>query len=369
MRVSAMVSFLFLLLANAPCLYCTAQGLDSFSTLVRNLKTSYPDWSPRAILDIGANAGTWSTNVRKEYPDSKILMLEASDQHITALEATVANIGNAKYRIAVMSANDGDVIPFYFNPKANTGNSMFQEQTSFFSNIKPVEKISIKLDTLVEEEATSGGTEAFLRGNQDVFDVIKVDVQGAELMVLSGGLDTLQKATFVQFEGSTVEYNSGGSCFYDMDEFLRSKGFYLYDHADDLRHPLLFKTQGLGQWDVIYVNPDSQNLPHQLKSKGPNFCGSSPEKKKKLLESIRRVRTGRLSERNTIDYVSFCLGLALGLIGVLGIVAFRKWNTRKNGIRAMPSARRQTHMVMFAMGVGFGCGMTLAGIISVHLNL
>jgi len=338
MRVSAfdvdIVSILFLLLANAPCF--AAKGHDSFSTLVRNLKASYPDWSPRAILDIGANAGTWSTNVRKEYPDSKILMLEASDQQIPALEATVTNIGNAKYRIAVMGANDGDVINFYFNPNANTGNSMFQEQTKFFSNIKPVKKISIKLDTLVKEEATSNETEAFLRGNQDVFDMIKIDVQGAELMVLKGGLNTLQKATFVQFEGSTVEYNSGGSCFYDMDEFLRSKGFYLYDHADDLRHPMLFKTHGLGQWDVIYVNPDSQNLPHQLKSKGPNFCGSSPEKKKKLFESISRVSTERPLESNKIDDVSFCLGLALGLvIGVLGIVAFRKWNTRKKERRML----------------------------------
>jgi len=334
------ILFLILALCISPCFAGQCKGLDSCSTLVANLKKAYPDWSPRAILDIGANAGTWSTNVRQEYPDSKILMLEASDQQIPALEATVAAIGNAKYRIAVMSVNDGDVIPFYFNPKANTGNSMFKEQTKFFSKIKPVEKISIKLDTLIKEEATSGGTtEAFLRGNQDVFDMIKVDVQGAELMVLNGGLDTLRKATFVQFEGSTVEYNAGGSCFYEIDEFLRSKGFYLYDHADDLRHPLLFKTYGLGQWDMIYVNPDSQYLPRQLKSKGPNFCGSSPEKKKQLLESISKVSTGRALESDKSDK-KFMLGLGLGLIlgfvvGILGPVAFRKWNSSKHRKRML----------------------------------
>jgi len=338
MRASAfdvdVVTILFLLLAIcvSPCF--AAKGHDSFGTLVSNLKRAYPDWSPRAILDIGANAGTWSTNIRKEYPDSKILMLEASDQQIPALEATVADIGNAKYRIAVMSATDGDVIPFYFNPNANTGNSMFQEQTNFFSNVKPVEKISIKLDTLVKEEATSGETGAFLRGNQDVFDMIKIDVQGAELMVLNGGLDTLQKATFVQFEGSTVEYNLGGSCFYDMDEFLRSKGFYLYDHADDLRHPLLFKTYGLGQWDMIYVNPDSHNLPHQLKMKGPNFCGSSPEKKQQLLKSSSKVTLERPFDSSNTDDISFWFiemsGLIPGIIiGILGLAAFQKWNFTK----------------------------------------
>lgn len=202
-------------------------------------------------------------------------MLEASDQHVASLKKTVQSIGNAKYRIEVLSDHNGDVIPFYFNPDASTGNSMFQENTKFFANIKPVNKIASTLDTLVKEEG-----ETFLRGESSPFDFIKTDVQGAELMVLRGGLKTLAKATFVQFEGSTVEYNSGGSCFYEIDEFLRANGFYYYDHSDDLRHPMLFRTFGLGQWDMLYVNPNSEHLPKELKQKGPRFCGSSLEKKK-----------------------------------------------------------------------------------------
>lgn len=268
------ISFFQLFVSATTLTTCLGRGFDSFAGLAGNLKKAYPDWSPQAILDIGANKGTWSTNVRSVYPHTLILMLEASDQHVSSLEETVQSIGNAKYRIEVLSDHDGDVIPFYFNPDASTGNSMFRENTKFFAHVKPVNKIAHTLDTIVKEEG-----ETFLRGESSTFDFIKIDVQGAELMVLSGGLKTLAKATFVQFEGSTVEYNSGGSCFYEIDEFLRANGFYYYDHADDLRHPMLFKTFGLGQWDMLYVNPNSEHLPKQLKQKQPRFCGSSPEKK------------------------------------------------------------------------------------------
>lgn len=295
----------------------TAKGLDSFAGLASNLKKAYPLWSPRAILDIGANEGKWSTNVRKVYPESKILMLEASDQHVKSLKNVVQSIGNAKYRIEVCSERDGDVIPFYFNPKASTGNSMFREETTYFANVKPVNKISSKLDTILKEEANE-----FLRGNdnQAAFDYIKIDVQGAELMVLRGGLKTLGGATFVQFEGSTVEYNLGGSCFYEIDEFLRSNGFYYYDHDDDLRHPGLFKTYGLGQWDILYVNPDSEHLPIELKKKGPHFCGRT-EKKTDHATAMNLVDSGYDFSDFTSEekQLGFGFGLMLGIF--LGVYA------------------------------------------------
>lgn len=305
-------------------------GLDSFAGLASNLKKAYPSWSPRAILDIGANEGKWSTNMRQIYPESYILMLEASDQQIPNLQNVVSSIQNAKYRIEVCSERDGDIIPFYFNPKASTGNSMFREQTKYFANIKPVNKISAKLDTIVKEEEEED--------NNNHFDYIKIDVQGAELMVLSGGLNTLKKATFVQFEGSTVEYNAGGSCFYEIDNFLRSNGFYYYDHDDDLRHPGLFKTYGLGQWDMLYVNPDSEHLPIELKRKGPQFCGSSIEKKKKMMTNTN-TNQSTMNQTNMETHVLavWMSGLILGIL--LGLIAppicklvFTPKKSKKGGI-------------------------------------
>jgi hypothetical protein len=73
-------------------------------------------------------------------------------------------------------------------------------------------------------------------------------VQGAELAVFKGARRALSQATFVYFEGSTVEYNEGGACLYEVDAFLRSQGFFLYDYAA-LSYDEVFKTKGLGQFD------------------------------------------------------------------------------------------------------------------------
>jgi FkbM family methyltransferase len=117
-------------------------------------------------------------------------------------------------------------VSFYINEATNTGNSMFQEQTRYSKDVKPVIRTTITLDTLVKNSTL------LARDDDAVVDYIKVDVEGAELLVFQGGLETLQQASFVQFEASTVEYNAGSSCFFEIDEFLRLHGFYLYDQAD-----------------------------------------------------------------------------------------------------------------------------------------
>jgi len=40
--------------------------------------------------------------------------------------------------------------------------------------------------------------------------------QGAEHLVLVGSTRVLTEATFVQLEASMVEYNEGGSCFWEV---------------------------------------------------------------------------------------------------------------------------------------------------------
>jgi FkbM family methyltransferase len=251
----------------------TTAKLDS---LLNHLKKQYPEWSPSIILDIGANQGGWSTAARSIYPKSKILMVEASDQYIPSLQATVEKLQNAEYRIAVLSGKDGDQVTFYVHDKYTTGNSMFQEQTKFFANVKPVIRTTMKLDTLVGNSTLLARDKAANNNNEDaaVVDYIKVDVQGAELLVLQGGFETLKQASFVQFEASTVEYNAGSSCFFEIDEFLRRHGFYLYHQEDPMIANHLFKTKGLGQWDYLYVRTDSERVPSFFKKKGVNYRGS-----------------------------------------------------------------------------------------------
>jgi FkbM family methyltransferase len=204
-------------------------------TMLRKVKAR-TGWEANGIVDVGANQGEWSRAARELFPGSKLLMLEATPKHQAALQTVATEIGAAEFQIAVITNQDGQTVQ-YFQGK-NTGNSMFRERSNFYANDKPVEHVSKTVDTLVKQ--------SFLR--DEVVDVIKADVQGAELLVLQGATSVLQQATFVYLEASTVEYNEGAPCFYEVDAFLRSQGYFLYDVAL-LSYNDAFRTFGLGQYD------------------------------------------------------------------------------------------------------------------------
>jgi hypothetical protein len=55
-----------------------------------------------------------------------------------------------------------------------------------------------------------------------------------------------------------------------VDGFLRSKGFALYDVSDVERSPGLFKTNGAGQFDALYVRLASPKAPVSMRK--AEFC-------------------------------------------------------------------------------------------------
>ena len=49
-----------------------------------------------------------------------------------------------------------------------------------------------------------------------------------------------------------AQYNAGGACYHEVDEFLRKKGFAMYDILDVTRMaPYYFKTPGTAQFDQV----------------------------------------------------------------------------------------------------------------------
>jgi FkbM family methyltransferase len=232
-------------------------------TILRKLKRNYPEYEPDVVLDIGANRGLYAKVVRELFPTSKIIMFEASSFHNAALAEFVTNdIGKSEHYIAVLSSKSNDKVLFY-DKMGNTGNSMFKERTKAFDGVSPSQKVTATVDTLLADS---------LLMKDSKVDIIKVDVQGAELVVFEGATEALRQATFVQFEASTIEFNSGGACFHEIDSLLRSHGFYLYDTADQTYNDV-FKTKGMGQYDAMYIKPTSSRLPQWLTDQNPVYCG------------------------------------------------------------------------------------------------
>ena len=137
--------------------------------LMSNIASQFRDFHPEAIIDVGANTGSFSADLRRHFPDAAILMVEASTHHESTLQQRVEQMGNAEYRIAVLSSTAGTVVPWYqdeSNPQG-TGNSMFRVSALSISLSSYWYDSSIQQnDSLLTITICIKGEYTFLRGSQ-----------------------------------------------------------------------------------------------------------------------------------------------------------------------------------------------------------
>ena len=188
---------------------------------------------PNSILDIGAYEGHWTKMIRQIYPTATNTMIEANKDKKEILE----KIGNTY--IAVLGEQEGKEID-YFRCKDGvpTGNGIYQENTQF--KFEPERRICTTLDTLFDEH--------------DRFDLIKMDVQGAELDIIKGGLRTIRKSEALLLELQMTEYNLGAPMAQDVICYLADRGFEFIDIFD-----LMYLDNRLIQIDALFRNKNYES--------------------------------------------------------------------------------------------------------------
>ena len=63
-------------------------------------------------------------------------------------------------------------------------------------------------------------------------DLIKIDIQGAELMALQNGTETVREALVIESEVEFVPLYEGQALFCDLQAFLREQGFVFHKFLD-----------------------------------------------------------------------------------------------------------------------------------------
>ena len=95
---------------------------------------------------------------------------------------------------------------------------------------------SERFDVLKKIELPANTLDDILQGTNEVDkvlkrpDFVKIDTQGTELFILEGMKDTLSKSIFgIEVEVEFIEMYRDQPLFNELDGYLRSKGFYLFD--------------------------------------------------------------------------------------------------------------------------------------------
>jgi len=83
--------------------------------------------------------------------------------------------------------------------------------------------------------------------------LIKIDTQGAELEVLSGADKILEKTECIVLEVSLFHFMIGDPQIFDVIDFMKNKGFVVYDVISCLYRPL---DNALAQLNISFVRED-----------------------------------------------------------------------------------------------------------------
>jgi FkbM family methyltransferase len=171
------------------------------------------DINPKVIYDIGSCLLHWSRHAKNNWSDSKIYAFDACDDYIDVYESNKHIITN--YVIALLSDKDDQEKTFYYVKNNFGGNSYYKEKTTAFENCIHRKMLTYKLDTVIENM------------NWEKPDLIKIDVQGAELDVLIGATEVLKTCNDIIIELQHKEYNDGACKKDEVIEFLNNIGFKL----------------------------------------------------------------------------------------------------------------------------------------------
>ena len=173
--------------------------------------------SPSLIFDVGANVGDWAAAARSAWPTSEIVCFEPSEVAGNALKKRFVSDERIRVVATAVGATEGWA-ELYGDLPGSPLSSLRQRRLEHFDvHLEPQESVQVR--TLDSHLSICGGFGSV--------DVIKIDVEGAEMDVLRGAERCLESVKAVQFEWGEA---STGSPLHWVDYwyFWKDRGFKLY---------------------------------------------------------------------------------------------------------------------------------------------
>jgi FkbM family methyltransferase len=189
---------------------------------------------PGGIIDVGAYEGNWTRLANSVFGPVPTLMVEAQAKKAPLLQQVLKDLPNTRLASAALSDTNGQELTFY---EMETGSSFLPEHSD-----APRTSTTVVTQTL-DDVAREMGEDLFL----------KIDVQGSELRVLSGGLETLHRSEVVQLEVALLNYNEGAPLMPEVVSYMADHGFFPTDLAG-LSRP----RDILVQMDILFAKPTSK---------------------------------------------------------------------------------------------------------------
>lgn len=193
------------------------RGLYNTNPLPENhfnylVKLKNEGFEPKVIYDIGACVLHWTNQAKKLWPDAKYILFDAFKP-----AEFLYKENNYDYHLGVLSKIDDVVVKFYQNDCHPGGNSYYREigfqNGVYFPEDKYIEMTTSTLDSIVKKMGFP------------LPDFVKIDVQGAEVDIVQGGINTINNASKMIVELQHSQYNAGALLCDESKDIIENFGW------------------------------------------------------------------------------------------------------------------------------------------------
>ncbi len=189
------------------------------------------------ILDVGGGAASTALQFSGSFPNTPVYVFEP-------IKSSFENIKSQKLPAWILVnkavGNEiGESVIHIADRVTSSSLLKLNDKTDAYGDslvLKGTEKIQV---TTLDAEIPAGTPVL----------ILKLDVQGFELEALKGAASTLKRTQIVVLEINNYDGFEGSPTYFELDDYLRSYNFSLYDIIPSKRH------EGkLLDWDAIYLN-------------------------------------------------------------------------------------------------------------------
>lgn len=208
--------------------------------------------TPLTIVDVGAQNLSYETHLYTPFKNWKIphhiIGFEPIEQGRTAREEEVAA---GTLTLFPDFIGDGQNHSFYLNDPDNTS-SLLPFNRSVIDHF-----IHLDSSTTVHIDTVATCTLDQTLKEVQAIDLLKLDIQGFELVALKHAIQALKRTMVIHCEVSFIEMYKGQALLNEVEAFLRQQGFHLIDLVAQCRYGLKGSTfswskDWLGWADAIF---------------------------------------------------------------------------------------------------------------------
>lgn len=205
--------------------------------LVKEFKDVVKNINPLTILHVGAHLAE-EAKFYDELKASNVVWVEANPNLLAGLAANLKGRTNQSAIQSLLSDEVGGRVKFHISNNGQSSSMLnLKEHLKKHPEVRYIEDITLKTETI--DSLWEGSAE---------FTVWNLDVQGAEMRVIKGGLRTLRKCQVLYTEVNFIEMYEGCCLFTEFQAELNKLGFIHHSTHDT----------GAGWGDAIFYRRRSQ---------------------------------------------------------------------------------------------------------------